>query len=244
MRVQGLRDARAACAWFEMFWMRNINWRKYVYNQMLTCCVPDLAAVSVVVKEAAMRIEMPGMTNVVRFPLERRVAPPLDLLASIAPDSREVDLVAEAFDLGHRLADTRHEADRAMAEHILNNVAPEPGVRRRAELDGLLRPLIARAVEACRQAHRAAEKARAANERLVRAQAEGGDWIDSLEERAAAAASEAARLLIVAHLASEEAQGAARAVSLARSGEPWEPFDIKKEEQLLFFGEDRRQEPA
>jgi hypothetical protein len=191
-----------------------------------------------------MRIEMPGMTNVVRFPLERRVEPSLELLVSIAPDSREVDLVAEAFDLDHRLGDTRHEADRAMAVHILNNVAPEPGARRRAELDELLRPLIARAVEACRLAHRAVEKARVANERLVRAQAEGGYWIEPLEERATAATNEAARLLIEAHIASEEAQGAARAVSLAKQGEPWEPFDMKKEEQLLFFGEDRRQESA
>jgi hypothetical protein len=191
-----------------------------------------------------MRIEMPGMTNVVRFPLERRVEPSLELLLSIAPDSREVDLVAEAFDLDHRLGDTRHEADRAMAEHILNNVVPEPGVRRRAELDALLRPLIARAVETCRQAHRAAELARAANERLVRAQAEGGYWIEPLEERATAATNEAARLLIEAHVASEEAQGAARAVSIAKRGEPWAPFDIKKEEQLLFFGQDRLQAPV
>jgi len=41
-----------------------------------------------------MRIEfMPGMTNVVRFPLEVRVEPSLELLLDIAPDCREVDLV-------------------------------------------------------------------------------------------------------------------------------------------------------
>ncbi len=39
-----------------------------------------------------MRIEfMPGMTNVVRFPLEVRVEPSLELLLDIAPDCREVD---------------------------------------------------------------------------------------------------------------------------------------------------------
>jgi hypothetical protein len=105
-----------------------------------------------------MRIElMPGMTNVVRFPLERRVEPSLDLLWEIAPDRREVELVAESFDLDHRLGGTRHEADRAMAEHILNNVPPEPGPRRRLALDVLLRPLIGQAVDACRRAHRAGE---------------------------------------------------------------------------------------
>jgi hypothetical protein len=179
----------------------------------------------------------------VRFPLERRVEPSLDLLCAIAPDSREVDLVAEAFDLD-RFSGVRHEADREMAEHILNNVVPEPGARRRAELDALLQPLVARAVDWCRRAHRAVELARAANERLVRAQAEGGYWTQPLEESATAKTNEAARLLIEAHIASEEAQGAARAVSIAKSGEPWEPFDIRKEAQLLFFGEDRRQAPA
>jgi hypothetical protein len=190
-----------------------------------------------------MRIEMPGAANVVRFPLESRVEPSVELLCAIAPDSREVDLVAEAFDLG-RLSGVRHEADREMAEYILNNVVPEPGARRRAELDALLRPVVARAVDWCRQAHRAVELARAANEKLVRAQAEGGYWTEPLEESAAAKTNEAARLLIEAHIACEEAQGAARAVSIAKIGEPWEPFDIKKEAELLFFGEDRRKTPA
>jgi hypothetical protein len=186
-----------------------------------------------------MRIEMPGAANVVRFPLESRVEPSVELLCAIAPDSREVDLVAEAFDLD-LIENVRHEADREMAEYILNNVMPEPGARRRAELDGLLRPLIARAVDWCRRAHRAVELARAAHEKLVRAQAEGGYWTEPLEESAAAKTNEAVRLLIEAHIASEEAQGAARAVAIAKSGEPWAPFDIRKEAQLLFFGDDRR----
>ena len=84
-----------------------------------------------------MRIEfMPGMTNVVRFPLEVRVEPSLELLLDIAPDCREVDLVAEAFDLDRCLHEARGAADLAMAEHILNNVPPERGVRRRLALDG------------------------------------------------------------------------------------------------------------
>jgi len=90
-----------------------------------------------------MRIEfMPGMTNVVRFPLEVRVEPSLELLLDIAPDCREVDLVAEAFDLDRRLHEARGAADLAMAEHILNYVPPERGERRRLALDGLLQPLI------------------------------------------------------------------------------------------------------
>jgi hypothetical protein len=164
-------------------------------------------------------------------------------LREIAPDCREVDLVAEAFDLDCCPYDTRHEADRAMAEHILNNVPPEPGPRRRVELESLLRPLVARAVEACRQAQRAGEIAREANQRLLRAQTEGGYWIEPLKDSATAKTNEAARRLVEAYIASEEAQGAARAVAIAKRGEPWEPFDLRKEEQILFFGEDRRQAP-
>jgi hypothetical protein len=184
-----------------------------------------------------MRVEwMPGMTNVVRFPLERRIEPSLDLLREIAPDRREVELVAESFDLDHRLGNTRHDADRAMAEHILNNVPPEPGPRRRLALDALLRPLIGQAVDACRRAHRAGEIARGANQRLVEAQTEGGYWTEALKDIAIVKTNQAAALLIEAHIASEEAQGAARAVSMAKRGEEWRPFDLRAEAQALFFG--------
>jgi len=38
-----------------------------------------------------MRIELlPGMTNVVRFPVERRARATLELLRGVAPDVREV----------------------------------------------------------------------------------------------------------------------------------------------------------
>jgi hypothetical protein len=181
-----------------------------------------------------MRVEwMPGMTNVVRFPLEGRIEPSLDLLWEIAPDRREVELVAESFDLDHRLGGTRHEADRAMAEHILNNVPPEPGPRRRLALDALLRPLIGQAVDACR---RAREIARGANQRLLVAQTEGGYWTEALKDIAIVKTNEAAALLIEAHIVSEEAQGAARAVSMAKRGEEWRPFDLHAEAQALFFG--------
>jgi hypothetical protein len=178
-----------------------------------------------------------GTTNVLRFPLERRVEPSLDLLCEIAPDSREVDLVAEAFDLNSPLGEMRREADLAMAEHILNNAPPEPGPRRRLVLDALLRPLVGHAVAACREAHQAAEKAQAASQRLATAEAEGGYWIPPLKDDAMVKANEAARLLIEAHIASEEAKGAARAIRIAKSGEEWSPFDLRAEEQALFFDE-------
>jgi hypothetical protein len=35
--------------------------------------------------------------NVIRFPVELRAKPSIDLLIDVAPDSREVELIAEAF---------------------------------------------------------------------------------------------------------------------------------------------------
>jgi hypothetical protein len=70
---------------------------------------------------------------------------------------------------------------------------------------------ISKVVDACRLAHRAGEVARRANQRLVEAQIEGGYWIDALKDIATEKSNEAARRLIAAHIASEEAQGAVAA---------------------------------
>src|SRR5271155_5608361 len=128
-----------------------------------------------------MRIEMAlGMTNVIRFPVERRAKPTLDLLREIAPDPREVCQVMEAFDLERLPHELRPAADRAMAEHIAIHVPSERGEKRRVALQELLAPLVARAVEACRRADDAMGATAAAEERLVNAQAEGGYWIRPL----------------------------------------------------------------
>ena len=57
------------------------------------------------------------MTNVVRFPVERRARPMLELLRGIAPDVREVLNVAEAFGMERPVPDLRERADVATAEH-------------------------------------------------------------------------------------------------------------------------------
>src|ERR1700723_2415221 len=99
-----------------------------------------------------MRFEMlPGMTNVVRFPVERRARPTLELLRDIAPDVREVLSIAEAFDLDMPAPDLRDRVDLETAEHILNTIA---GTRMLpSTLDELVNPTVARAVDACRAAH-------------------------------------------------------------------------------------------
>jgi hypothetical protein len=186
-----------------------------------------------------MRIELvAGTTNVVRFPIERRARPTLALLREIAPDSRAVDQLVEAFGIDCCQYEVRPAADRAMAEHILNHVPPELGSARRAVLQSLLAPLVKQAVDACRKAYDAAATAAAARDFLARAQTEGGYWLAPLEARARLRTREAARLLVEAHLAAEEAEGAARAIRMALCGEEWRPFDVHAEAAAL-FGFDR-----
>lgn len=165
------------------------------------------------------------MTNVVRFPIEERAKPTVYLLYDIKPDSRMVGLVADSFFLEPPSCDTRDDADKAMAEYILNNVRPESGPERRAALDDLLRPLIVEAVNACRLEKRAKAASEAAAALLLRAQTEGGYWIEPLQEAAERLAYEWAALLIEAQLSCDEAMGAERAISLAKRGEAWSPVD-------------------
>ncbi len=88
-------------------------------------------------------------------------------------------------------------------------------------LDGLLRPVVASAAEACGRdaAGRLAEAEAAV--RLARAM--GGDWVVPLEQVAERRLREAASLLIEAHGRCRAARGVGRAVGLARRGEAWAP---------------------
>lgn len=167
-----------------------------------------------------MRIELvAGTSNVVRFPVERRACPTLDLLRDIAPDVREVLQLVESFDLDYPGHDVRDVADAEMADYVLNHVRPEPCSERRTELEGLLAPMVVRGVEACRVAHEAALVASEVQQRLVNAQTDGGYWLAPMEERAERLTTEAARLLVEAHVRVEEAEGAARAIGMALRGE-------------------------
>ncbi len=184
-----------------------------------------------------MRVELvAGTTNVVRFPLERRAAPTMELVRAIAPDVREVLNIADSFGLALPEGDVRQASDRMMAEHIAQNVRPEPGAERRAALEALLAPMVAGAVAACRDAADAAQAATEAQQRVVEAQSRGGYWLPPLEERAESLTVGAARLMVEAHLRSEETEGAHRAVRLALHGEAWAPFDLQAEAEALFFG--------
>ena len=187
-----------------------------------------------------MPIELlPDLTNVVRFPVERRVAPSMELVSEIAPDCREVERVGETFQLELPPRDLHHGVDAETAIHIAGHVLPLAPDERRRALDALLRPVVARAVDACRQADHAGRRAVEAHERLVRAQTEHGSWLAPLEEQADAAARHAAELLVLAHRRCQEARGVARAVGFARRGELWAPFDLHAATEALLADERR-----
>jgi hypothetical protein len=177
-----------------------------------------------------------GTTNVVRFPVEQRACPSLELLYEIAPGVWDVLVLAEACGLERPDPELRHAADRAMAEHILNHVDPQPGAARKAALRALLKPVVETAVKACREARQAAREAAAARQRLAQAWAEGGYWLAPIEERAAALTEGAARLMLQAHVRAEEARGGARAVRLASKGETWTAYDPRPQAEALFVG--------
>lgn len=182
-----------------------------------------------------MRIELlPGLTNVIRFPVERRARPTLDLLREIAPDAREVSSAVEAFGLNDPTLGLRDAVDFSTAEYILNHVCAEPGPKRQAALEGLLFPVVEQAIFACRKAHDAAVAAGEAQQTLLYAQTEGGFWLDPLAATAEDLTDVAVDLLVEAHRKAEEAEGVARAVGLAKRGETWAPINRHGDVHDLF----------
>ena len=184
-----------------------------------------------------MHIELlPGLDNVIRFPVERRARPTLALLRGMAPDSREVSLVALGFGLeepGHDLRDT---VDRQTAEYILNEVPPEPDASRSTMLQGMLDGAVTEAVEACRVSHDASLAMVAMQRRALDAQTGGNLWANQLGERADAQSLRSAELLVAAHTRCLEAEGVARAVECAMRGEPWTPYDPRDISDWLVSG--------
>ena len=173
-----------------------------------------------------MTIELPpSLTNVVRFPLDQWVAPSVELIVELQPDWREVEQVAEAFHLELPPFDLAQQVDAETTCCIAEQVLPLTPSEQTPALDALLRPVVARAVAACRQAGGMRQQATRAHEQLLAAQMQGGSWLDLLEEQADALTQQAAELLLLAHQRCQEARGVARAVDLARRGKPWVPCE-------------------
>ncbi len=184
-----------------------------------------------------MQIELlPGLDNVIRFPVEQRARPTLALVREIAPDSREVSLVAESFGLEETARGMRDRVDQKTAEHILNALPREPDEARTAELHGMLAPLVRAAVEACRASHDASHLLRSSQERVLAAQAAGSLWAEQLGEHADRLSQQSAELLLAAHARCEEVEGAARAVGMALRGETWAPYEPREAGEWLASG--------
>jgi hypothetical protein len=190
------------------------------------------------VLELSMRYETLTLGgNVIRFPVELRAKPSIDLLIDVAPDSREVELIAEAFGFEAPDPEGRAMADRAMAERIAAMDLPIDRQERRAALNAILKPLVDRAVAACAQARQASLRSDADNEKFAKAQMEGGYWLAPLKEAADYWAVEAARLQIVAHEAAQTAHGAGRAIEFAKRAETWRPSNAADDMNALTAAE-------
>jgi len=114
--------------------------------------------------------------NVVRFPAELRVAASAEVLDGLEPDPREVTEVAERLGLDLPPADLFGRADEETARHIAEQVLPLARHERLRALDGLLRPVVASAAEACGRGRDAAGRLAEAGAAVRLAWALGGDW--------------------------------------------------------------------
>lgn len=173
-----------------------------------------------------MNIELlPGLTNVIRFPVEQRARPSYELLMEIEPDIREVMNVAEAFALGSYDPNLRDATDRETALYLAEQVLPVAGPGLSKILNDLLMPVVERAVAACRAAHDSSVRTVAAQQQLHEAKLGGSSWLEPLEERAEASTLATAELLVAASARCQEVHGMKRAIGFARKGEPWVPYD-------------------
>jgi hypothetical protein len=124
-----------------------------------------------------------GTSNVVRFPVELVARPTSDLLRGVAPDVREVSLVAESFGLDQPPMEVRNASDRAMAERIAPTTCwPEDARAKRAAIEAMLKPLVERALRMCREAREAGLRSDDAAEKFVSAELEGGYWLKPLKD--------------------------------------------------------------
>lgn len=156
---------------------------------------------------------MPEATNIVRFPIERRST--MDLLRQMAPDVREVSLLAEIYEIVLP-RDLEERADRAAAEHILNQV-PAAGPERAEALREMLGHAVTSAIAAVRRSGSLAQEAAVARRQYAAATSGGGDWMQDLEQWASELA-----------------------VDLAFRGETWTPRNHHAEMDWLIDVEAKR----
>jgi hypothetical protein len=192
-----------------------------------------------------MNIELlPGLTNVIRFPLEERTRPSCELLREIEPDIREVMSVAEAFGLDGYDPNLTDVTDCETARYLAEQILPVAGPDLNRVLDEMMAPVVERAVAACRVAHASSLRTVEAQQRLHAATVGGSSWLEPLKERAEATTQETAELLVAASARCQEVRGMKRAIGFARKGEPWAPYDPQAEDLGWLDEVVRRKEQA
>jgi hypothetical protein len=173
---------------------------------------------------------LPGTDNVVRFPVKLRERPTLDMLRELAPDLGQMPALAEALGVAPPDFRLRDRTDQETARYIAEQLPPYGHERERLLAD-LESRAITSAVAACRLAHDASVEVLALQNRLD--DGDGGGRGSVFHERAATMQWELGRLVLEAHARAEETEGVARAVRLAREGQPWTPPDHETELDIL-----------
>jgi hypothetical protein len=175
-------------------------------------------------------------SSVIRFPVELVAAPSTQVLRALAPDAREVSLVAEAFALDEPDWNIRDRADAEMAAIVARRTDwPADPAEKRAALEGLLQQFVDQAVRLCRTSREAGRRSDEAAGKVVTAQTQGGYWMDALEEAMEACSYAWANSLIDAYEATQEAFGVERAIGMAIRGENWTPVDHDNDVEILLL---------
>ena len=170
-----------------------------------------------------MRIQfMRGDVRLIRFPIERRLAPSEEMLHDICPDPREICQLVEAFQLEPLELGIQDRAGNEMASYLVQFSDGDP--RRGAALAALKDELLREAVAVCADAAQASDLAGEAAQKLHDASMAGGSYLRVFQERATRLTLAGAKAIVRAHIAVERALGALRAIRLTAEGKDWTEF--------------------
>ena len=172
------------------------------------------------------------VTNVVRFPIERRET--LNLLYTVIPDPREVIALAETYDLAIPL-DLQDRADLDAAEHIAKQALPDSPARWEL-LRSMVNQAVSIAIASSLRARRTAGTATTARFELRRIEGLGAVDFDG-DEDLRQLSFEAAEATAKAYGHALAAFGVARAVDLATRGVTWTPRLVENDVNWLIDAE-------
>ena len=176
--------------------------------------------------------------NVVRFPVERRVSPSLAVLRHIAPEASEIAVLAEVLGVPLAHMEWRLHGSEMIAACIDDHILPTDSKARLRALGWILQPFLVEGIQACRHAEWFLACALAAQLRCLASTQASDETAASAADTADAAWTAAAEAFVLAYQKSEEAEGAAQHVGLARPSEIQRPFDdtVQARAEKLRFG--------